>query len=63
MAILIKHGDKYYEIPEDVLVKSGLTKEQFEERLKKMGDSVADGPVASRDHCNFIDLSVCRVDD
>ncbi|MEO5375359.1 MAG: radical SAM protein [Alphaproteobacteria bacterium] len=63
MPILIKHGDRYYEIPDEVLASSGLTREQFEQRLQKLGTDVADPARDRRDNCNFIDLAACRVED
>lgn len=63
MPILIKHGDRYYEIPDEVLASSGLTKEQFEQRLQKMDTDIADPAKGRRDNCNFIDLAACQVDD
>lgn len=63
MSILIKHGDKYYEIPDDVLAKSGLTRDQFEKRVETLSGALAEHQAAQRDQCNFLDLSVCQIDE
>jgi len=41
MSILIKSGDKFYEIPNDVLEKHEITKEQFENGCKEISADVA----------------------
>lgn len=60
MSILIKHGDKFYEIPDEVLAKSGLSRAEFEARLKALDGA---GTRKAAGQCNFIDLSDCDVDD
>ena len=41
MSILIKSGDKFFEIPNDVLEKYKVTKEQFEKGCKEVSADVA----------------------
>ena len=41
MSILVKSGDKHYEIPTDVLEKYKITKEQFEAGCKEVSADVA----------------------
>ena len=41
MSILIKSGDKFFEIPDDVLEKCKITKEQFEKGCKEVSADVA----------------------
>jgi len=62
MPILVKHGDKYYEIPDEVLAKSKVSKTEFDQRLQEMGSDLAE-PAGWKDNCNFIDLSACKIGD
>ena len=63
MSILIKQGDEYYEIPDNVLAKSKVTKADFEKGLREMAANVADQTGGWKDYCNFIDLSACKIHD
>lgn len=62
MPILVKHGDKYYEIPDKVLAKSRVSKTEFDQRLQEMASDVAE-QTGWKDLCNFIDLSACKIGD
>jgi hypothetical protein len=42
MSVLLKSGEKYFEIPNDVLGQYKITKEQFEEGSKEATADVAD---------------------
>ena len=56
MAILLKHGGKFYEIPEDILAESTIPKELFEQRLRALEVETkkkGSGP----EHHEFLDLS------
>ena len=63
MAILIKQGEKYYEIPDEVLAKARVTKDKFEKSLRDMTSEMAEQTGAWKDLCNFLDLSACRISD
>ena len=60
MSILIKSEKKYYEIPNDVLEKCEISKEQFENGLKEISADVA-GQSAEDLH-NVVDLTTCKMD-
>ncbi len=63
MSIIIKQGDKYYEIPEEVLAKSKVSKADFEQSLKGMAMEQAKQTGGWKDACNLLDLSACTVHD
>ena len=42
MSVLLKSGENYFEIPNDVLEQYKITKEQFEEASKEVSADVAD---------------------
>jgi len=55
MAIVIKSGKDYYEVPADVLKKCKITKKQFDKACKAAGAEVA----GQCDDCNLVDLRTC----
>ena len=56
MAVLLKHGGKFYEIPEEVLAASTIPKERFEQKLRDLEVEIKkNGPGPSRHE--FLDLS------
>jgi hypothetical protein len=42
MPILVKHNGKYYEIPDDVLARSTVSKSRFEAGIRKLEDKTAE---------------------
>jgi hypothetical protein len=36
MGVLLKHGGKYYEIPDDVLKRSVIPKAEFEQKVREL---------------------------
>jgi len=61
MPILIKHNGRYFEIPDHVLEKSGISREEFEKRLKLLKSSAKDNKPGLSDY-NFIDLSDAKAE-
>jgi hypothetical protein len=58
MAILIKSAKEYYEIPDEVLKKCKITKEQFEKGREKLSADV-EGQCSD---CTLVDLRTCCMD-
>lgn len=61
MPILIKHGGKYYEIPDHVLETSGISQEKFKKRLKLVKSKAKNNKPSLSDY-NFLDLSDAESD-
>jgi hypothetical protein len=61
MPILIKHDGRYYEIPDNVLETSGISREKFEKRLKLIKSDAKNNKPSLSDY-NFIDLSDAEAD-
>lgn len=60
MSILIKSEKVYYEIPNDVLEKCKISKEQFEKGLSELSADVARQKRISWDSdCTLVDLTSC----
>jgi hypothetical protein len=55
MSILMKSGDKYYEIPETELKKFKITKRQFDKSQKQSASEVA----GQSSDCSLVDLRSC----
>ena len=57
MAILLKSGEEYFELSDEVLKKSKITKEQYEKAREKGSGDVAGQSWDSI--CSLVDLSTC----
>lgn len=57
MGILVKHARKYYEISEEVLVRSGISKEEFERKLRELEVKLTEKGESGLGQYEFLDLS------
>ena len=57
MAILVKHAGKYYEIPDEVIARSGISKEEFERKLRELEVKLAEQGETGLGQYDFLDLS------
>jgi hypothetical protein len=55
MSILIKSGDKYYQIPEAELKKFKITKREFDKSQQQTSSDVA----GQSSDCSLVDLRGC----
>ncbi len=57
MAILVKHAGKYYEIPDEVITRSGVSKEDFERKLRELEVKLTEKGETGLGQYDFLDLS------
>jgi hypothetical protein len=57
MGILVKHAGKYYEISDEVIARSGITKEEFERKLRKLEVKLTEQGETGLGQYDFLDLS------
>ena len=56
MAVFLKHGGKFYEIPDEVLARSAIPKEQFERKLGDL-EAAVKAKGSGLGQYEFLDLS------
>ena len=59
MSILVKKGEKYYEIPDKVLAKCKITKKAFLKCAEGMSGEVAGQGINWDGDCSLVDLRTC----
>jgi hypothetical protein len=57
MAILLKHGGRFYEIPDEVLARSAIPKDDFESKLRELDAKTTAKGATGLGQYELLDLS------